>query len=129
METYLNVKGSKNNTYVISVFKDDEDSFFDCDCPAANFSAGQLCKHRLALLNGDFSKIINADDEEIALVKEFIASANIQNELEEINKIQSEFDRLQAEEKKLKSLLGQRKRDLLSKFYPSYDEEYDDIQK
>lgn len=119
MEMYLNIKGSKDSIYVVSICTDKEDSFFDCDCPASNHSAGQICKHRLALLNWDFSNIIDADAEEIELLKEFILNSNTQDYLDVLESIQSEFDRIKAEEKKLKSLLAQTKRDLLRKFYSS----------
>ena len=124
MEIYVNIKGSKKNIYVVGVCDEGEDSFFDCDCPASHHSANQICKHRLTLLKGDFSNIIDTDIEDIELLKKFISNVDIKNNIEEIEKIESAFNRIQAEEKELKNMLAKMKRELLNKFYQKAVDEY-----
>ena len=50
-ELTLHVKGSSSDPYELTFIKDGDSLTALCNCPAGTF--GNLCKHRVAILDGD----------------------------------------------------------------------------
>lgn len=101
----LETEGSTGDIYEISILKDEGHLRMTCTCPAGRNSNITYCKHRSAIILGDFSHLIeppaNAD-----LINEEIAKTNWRTEIEEINQLNKEVD-------KLKRKIKNSKRDLV----------------
>ncbi len=75
-ELIFKMQGSGKNIYTVSIVRDDDGIFMNCNCPAGRFNDGSLCKHRLAILSGDDSKLINVDHQQFDRIKEIINDFN-----------------------------------------------------
>lgn len=117
MELNLKVIGSSDNIYDIQLLKTNEDVTFICSCSSSGFSPKEVCKHRLALLACDFSKLLDVNENEIKQLREFISSISITQELSEIKNIENKLESLQKEyksnQKKLKNEISQKKENIL----------------
>ena len=94
------VKGSSSDTYEITFIKDGDSLTALCTCPAGTF--GNLCKHRVAILDGD-ARSISSDNAHLApKVLEWLAGTDVEAALTVLRAAEQSKDRTKDEIKVLK---------------------------
>ncbi len=56
---------SSGSQYIIGVFEEDGRPVMTCTCPAGEM--GSFCKHRIALIEGDFSEVIRSTHDPVGI--------------------------------------------------------------
>ncbi|SHG17377.1 hypothetical protein SAMN05443549_102305 [Flavobacterium fluvii] len=106
MEKSIAIKSSSSEGIYNVVFKIDKDLIsINCNCQAGIMKT--LCKHRLDLINGDVSAIL--DEADISKLTEFlnlIEKSKIPNLYLELNRIESEIKRLNTLKTKMRKEIG-----------------------
>jgi len=73
-----------------------------CDCQAGIH--GKLCKHKIGLLAGDFSKLFDNDDKEkLIQIQELVRRTDYHELLKRYNKAKTEVEEAQKREAKIKA--------------------------
>lgn len=102
METFkLIVKGSIN--YEQSIGISGNNLYYTCSCSAG--MQNQLCKHRLRILNGDFTEIVEGADYAKRIIPGFIETSEYLL-LSEINELQKQLEQIAKTIADKKKLLG-----------------------
>jgi uncharacterized Zn finger protein len=81
-ELTILVKGSSADPYKLIFIKDGESLTALCDCPAGSF--GNVCKHRVAILDGDAGAVLEEDAAKVATVVEWLAGSDVEKALAEM---------------------------------------------
>ncbi|UUW10235.1 hypothetical protein NLG42_05375 [Flavobacterium plurextorum] len=106
METTIKIKSSSTNEIYDVLFKVDNNSIsINCNCKAGLIKT--LCKHRLSLIDGDYSAI--SDQNDITVINEIfnkIDKSKITDLFLELNHIEKEIKKLDLIKKKVKKELG-----------------------
>ncbi|MFV8368651.1 hypothetical protein [Flavobacterium sp. LB2R40] len=106
MEKTIKIKSSSTNETYDVVFKIENNLIsINCDCRAG--SVKTLCKHRLSLIDGDYTAISNQND--ITLLNEIfnkIDKSKIAVLFVELNRIEKEIKNLDLLKKKTKKEIG-----------------------
>ena len=90
------IQGSSPEPYEVVVEQaPDERVFVTCTCPAGQ--RGQLCKHRVNILTGDESGLVDAKPEEIATVQTWIKGTELEQTLENLEQLDNQAARIKAE--------------------------------
>jgi len=76
------VKGSSSDAYEITFIKDGASLTAICTCPAGTF--GNLCKHRVAILEGDVKAISSDNADKAPQVTEWLAGTDVEAALAEL---------------------------------------------
>lgn len=79
--TFL-VKGSSARPYEIIFIKDGESLTALCNCPAGSF--GNLCKHRVMILDGKFDAITSENADMAPKIAEWLAGTDVEKALTEL---------------------------------------------
>jgi hypothetical protein len=102
MEKGIKIRSSSSDEIYKVVFKIENDLIsINCNCNAG--LAKMICKHRLNLLEGDITAVV--DNADIAIITDIlneIDKAKIANLFIELNKIEQEIKKLEALRKKEK---------------------------
>ena len=83
----LQVKGSSSDPYEITFIKDGDNLTALCTCPAGSF--GNLCKHRVAILDGKSAAVLDDDKVKVARAVEWLAGSDVEKALLELRKIEA----------------------------------------
>ena len=75
------VLGSTGNHFAVSFEKDDKSVHAFCDCEAGK--NGISCKHRVSLMNGEFSKIVSGNKQQLQAVKEMLRGSELEQRYRE----------------------------------------------
>ena len=94
MEYYFEIKGT-SGTYKVIVRKDGDIASASCSCAAG--IQGMHCKHRIALLTGDTSKLLSTNYQEALNLKEFIRETTLERALIEFREAESNYERTKKE--------------------------------
>jgi SWIM zinc finger len=78
------VKGSSSDTYEVTFIKDGASLTALCTCPAGQF--GNFCKHRIAILDGDFDSISSDNADRASMVTEWLKGTDVQAALGALRK-------------------------------------------
>jgi uncharacterized Zn finger protein len=97
----LETEGSTGEIYEISILKHEDHLRMTCTCPAGRNSNITYCKHRAAIILGDFSQLVE-QPADADLINEEIAKTNWRAEIEEINQLNKEVDKLKRKIKNAK---------------------------
>ncbi len=89
-ELTLHVKGSSSDPYELTFIKDGDSLTALCDCPAGTF--GNLCKHRVAILDGDSSAVVDDDGGKSGIVVEWLAGTDVEAALAEMREVEAQAD-------------------------------------
>src|SRR3970040_677164 len=106
MEKIIKIKSSSTNEIYDVVFKIENNLIsINCNCRAGLVKT--LCKHRLSLIDGDYTSMLNKD-ETILLNDIFskIDKSKITNLFVELNRIEKEITDLDSLKKKMKKEIG-----------------------
>lgn len=106
METTVQVGSSSNDGIYTVTFKIDDGLIsINCNCQAG--SVKMLCKHRLNLLGGDISAMIDKSEEaSLVDILSKIDKTRISDLYTDLNKVELEIKNLEAERKKLRKEIG-----------------------
>ncbi len=83
----LHVKGSSADPYELTFIKDGASLTALCDCPAGTF--GNLCKHRVAILNGDNAAVVDDDGGKVGIVVEWLVGTDVEAALKEMREVEA----------------------------------------
>jgi hypothetical protein len=106
METNIKIgSSSSDEIYTVSFKVDNGLISINCNCQAGLVK--MLCKHRLNLLGGDISSMVDKS-EEAALtdILSKIDKTKISDLYTDLNKVELELKKLEAERKKLRKEIG-----------------------
>lgn len=76
------VKGSSADPYELTFIKDGESLTAICTCPAGTY--GNLCKHRVAIIDGDAKAIVSDNADKVPLVGEWLTGTDVEAALLEM---------------------------------------------
>ena len=76
------VKGSSSDAYEITFIKDGTSLTALCTCPAGTF--GNLCKHRVAILDGKADAISSDNADQVPKVREWLVGSDVEAALAEL---------------------------------------------
>ena len=89
-ELTLQVKGSSPDPYELTFIKDGDSLTALCNCPAGTF--GNLCKHRVAILDGDNSAVIEDDVGKTGTVVAWLVGTDVESALAELREVEANKD-------------------------------------
>lgn len=75
----LHVKGSSTEPYELTFIKDGDSLTALCNCPAGTF--GNLCKHRVSVLEGDTGSVIDTDKDKVNKVVAWLPGTDVESAL------------------------------------------------
>ena len=104
MSTKIIIKAvsSSGDYYHVHFEVIDDKLIIFCDCPAGIH--GKLCKHKIGLLAGDFSKLFDQEDKDkLIQIQEFVSKTNYINILQAYNEVKAEVEEAQKKEAKVKA--------------------------
>lgn len=76
------VKGSSGDEYELTFIKDGDSLTALCTCPAGTF--GNLCKHRVGILNGSSKAITSDNADQVPKVVEWLVGTDVEAALKEL---------------------------------------------
>lgn len=76
------VKGSTPEPYEITFIKDGDSLTAICTCPAGTF--GNVCKHRIAIIDGDASAVVSDNADKVPVVREWLVGTDVESALKEM---------------------------------------------
>jgi hypothetical protein len=86
-ELTLRVKGSSSDPYELTFIKDGSSLTALCDCPAGTF--GNLCKHRVAILDGDTTAVIDDGGEKADVIVQWLIGTDVESALKEMREVEA----------------------------------------
>lgn len=86
-ELTLRVKGSSADPYELTFIKDGSSLTALCDCPAGTF--GNLCKHRVAILDGDSTAVVDGDGGKAGVIVKWLIGTDVDSALKEMREVES----------------------------------------
>jgi uncharacterized Zn finger protein len=78
------VKGSSSEPYELTFIKDGDSLTALCTCPAGQF--GNLCKHRVSILDGQTKSISSDNSSQVSTVTAWLAGTDVEAALLELRK-------------------------------------------
>lgn len=102
----LSVQGSAKTPYDVTFYLDETQQIVaTCSCPAGQ--NGTHCKHRIRILNGDVSDVIDGDLSVLSQIISHYQKSDLQKLIEEMNVLDEEIDALKNRKKALTKQIGQ----------------------
>ena len=86
-ELTILVKGSSSDPYELTFIKDGASLTALCNCPAGTF--GNLCKHRVAILDGDGAAAVADDADKISRVVAWLAGTDVEAALAQLRDVEA----------------------------------------
>ena len=87
-ELTMQVKGSSKDPYEVTFIKDGDSLTALCDCPAGTF--GNLCKHRVAILDGDSRAVVDKDKQKTDTVVGWLAGTDVESALAQLRSVEAD---------------------------------------
>jgi uncharacterized Zn finger protein len=94
-ELVFSVKGSSSDAYEITFIKDGASLTALCTCPAGTF--GNLCKHRVAILDGNTKAISSDNVDQAPKVAEWLIGTDVEAALVELRAAEKSKDHTKEE--------------------------------
>ena len=98
------VKGSSADPYELTFIKDGDSLTALCSCPAGSF--GNVCKHRVAVLDGDASAVLEEDASKVATVVDWLAGTDVEKALAEMRTADANAEASKADRASAKKALA-----------------------
>lgn len=86
----IQVKGSSSEPYELTFIKDGDSLTALCTCPAGSF--GNLCKHRVAVLDGKSAAVLDDDKAKVPQAVEWLVGSDVEKALLDMRKLESTAD-------------------------------------
>jgi len=103
-ELVFKVKGSSSDAYELTFIKDGASLTAICTCPAGTF--GNLCKHRLSILDGKTQSISSDNADKVPTVVEWLVGTDVEAALQTLLEAQKSKDATKDEVAALKRKLA-----------------------
>lgn len=103
-ELVFRVKGSSADPYEVTFIKDGASLTALCNCPAGTF--GNLCKHRVAILDGNVKAISSDNVEQAPKVREWLVGTDVETALAELRNAEKSKEHSKDEVMALKKKLA-----------------------
>lgn len=101
----FDVKGSAPEPYEVVISTQENGNISaTCNCPAGRF--GNLCKHRLDILNGETKSIVSDNVDEIGTVQSWLIDSPISTHTQKISDLQKQIKKMQSEVSSAKKALS-----------------------
>lgn len=84
------VKGSSTDPYELTFIKDGDSLTAICTCPAGTY--GNLCKHRVAIIDGDAKAVVSDNADKVPIVAEWLAGTDVEAALVEMRGLDKKSD-------------------------------------
>lgn len=84
------VRGSSKKPYEVLFIKDGDSLTAVCDCPAGTY--GNLCKHRITILDGDASSVCSDNAAEVATIVNWLPGTDVAAALAELRAAEKRDD-------------------------------------
>ena len=84
----IRVKGSSPDPYENTFIKDGDSLTAICTCPAGTY--GNLCKHRVAIIDGDASAVVEEDADKVQQVVSWLAGTDVEAALLSLRRTEAE---------------------------------------
>jgi hypothetical protein len=97
-EIIFKIQGSSAEPYTTTFTRTEKGIFARCTCMAG--ARGVLCKHRLAVLNGDTERIVSSNSQHVQMVQSWIKGTDIEGL---VNQIADAESRISEAKKNLES--------------------------
>lgn len=81
-ELIFKVKGSSSDPYEVTFIKDGASLTAICTCPAGTF--GNLCKHRVAIIDGKSESIVSENADQVPKIAEWLRGTDVEVALTEL---------------------------------------------
>ena len=78
----IKVAGSAAEPYELTFIKDGDSLTALCTCPAGEF--GNICKHRINVLDGETAAVLGADQDEVTRIREWLIGTDVESALNEL---------------------------------------------
>lgn len=105
MEYKFRIKSSSSDEIYTVIFKFDKLISINCNCQAGLVK--MLCKHRLNLMDGDFTSLVDKSDASVLQqVLSKIDKTKVSALYSDLNAIEAELKTLEATRKKLRKEIG-----------------------
>jgi hypothetical protein len=101
--TFL-VQGSASEPYTVQFKKSGNNLSAYCTCPAG--AVGQICKHRMRILDGDTEGIVSGNETEVAKAASWLAGSNVEAAMLELRASETRLEAAQKEVSALKKKLA-----------------------
>lgn len=98
------VEGSKGDEYEILFEREGNNLDVFCTCPAGD--NGLYCKHRFALMEGDVTKLLSENEDEVPIIKNLLKGTDVEAAYNEVLKVQAAYDEIGERLKKAKKTLA-----------------------
>lgn len=98
-QTTFKVKGSAADPYELTFIKDGNSLTALCTCPAGEF--GNVCKHRINILDGKTAAITSGNEDEVSRICEWLIGSDVEAALNELRAAQKVGGDLVAAKRKL----------------------------
>ena len=87
-ELTIQVKGPSSKPYELIFIRDGDSLTAICDCPAGTFN--NLCKHRVSILDGDYSAVSEEDQSKAKTVTAWLAGTDVETALVELRRVEAD---------------------------------------
>jgi uncharacterized Zn finger protein len=84
------VQGSSNEPYEVTFYFDGQNMNALCTCQAGQ--NGQLCKHRLEILDGNNSKIVSPNKADSKKIVTLFKGTPLESKLRQLNEVEKELE-------------------------------------
>lgn len=84
------VKGSSSDAYEVTFIKDGASLTALCTCPAGQF--GNLCKHRLGIIDGTPDSISSGNADRVATIAQWLVGTDVEAALLELRKAEKSIE-------------------------------------
>ena len=98
-QTTIKVTGSATEPYELTFVKDGASLTALCTCPAGEF--GNICKHRINVLDGKTAAVTGDDEGEVARIREWLIGTDVEAALNELRALEQAGEDLVAAKRKL----------------------------
>ena len=81
------VKGSAKDPYEVIFIKDDQNLTAICTCPAGTY--GNVCKHRVSIIDGDAGSVVSDNAADVAKIAEWVAGTEVEAALKALRDVEA----------------------------------------
>ena len=98
------IQGSSPEPYTVQFKKSGDKLSAYCSCPAGE--NGQICKHRMRILEGNTEGLVSSNAEEVKVAESWLKGSNIETALADIRSAEVRFEAAKKELALLKKNLA-----------------------
>ena len=85
------VQGSATEPYQVTFVRNGRQFSAFCTCAAGE--NGQICKHRLSILDGISKGVISSNTDQVITVAGWLPGSDVEAAMQEVSRVEAEFER------------------------------------